>query len=75
MGISCYPQVRLKSGKDHEEAEITLQSCEVKEGSKLCNLKIIFFPNTNDLGFKALHLFLLYLLEEKDTEVMKNFRY
>lgn len=67
--------MRVKSGREQEGAAITLQSCDIKEGSKLCNLKVIFFPNTNGLGFKALHMFLSYLLEEKDTEVMKNFKY
>lgn len=53
---------------------MTLQSCEVKEGSKLRNLKVGVFSNTNGLGFKALHMFLLCLLEEKHTEVMKNLK-
>lgn len=65
--------MRLKSGRE-QGAEMTLQSCEVKEGSKLRNLKVGVFSNTNGLGFKALHMFLLCLLEEKHTEVMKNLK-
>jgi len=46
----------LEDSRREQGAEIKLQSCEVKEGSKLCNLEV-FFQIKLGLGFKALHIF------------------
>lgn len=51
-------ELSLEDSRREQGAEIKLQCCEVKERSKLCHSKLIFFFQIKlGLGFKPLHVF------------------